>query len=65
MKKDKSSEKLLSKDFKSMQKHLSEGSQMMTDGINGVIKTIEEKMAMISDELPIKKELSKFLGRNK
>ena len=52
-------------ELKNMQQQLNEGSQMMTNSINAVMKTIEEKMAMISDELPVKKELSKFLGKNK
>lgn len=65
MKKEKKQEGLSPTDLKSMQQQLNEGSQMMTSGINAVMKTIEEKMAMISDELPIKRELSKFLGKNK
>lgn len=65
MKKEKKQEGLSPTDLKSMQQQLNEGSQMMTSGINAVMKTIEEKMAMISDELPVKRELSKFLGKNK
>jgi archaellum component FlaC len=51
--------------LKRMQDDLKKGSQMMTNGINSVMRAIEEKMAMISDDLPVKAELSKFLGRNK
>jgi hypothetical protein len=51
--------------LKRMQDDLKKGSQMMTDGINSVMRAIEEKMAMISDDLPVKAELSKFLRRNK
>jgi hypothetical protein len=65
MKKEKKQEGLSSADLKSMQQQLNEGSQMMTNSINAVINTIQEKMAMISDELPVKKELAKFLGNNK
>lgn len=65
MKKEKKQEGMSPAELKNMQQQLNEGSQMMTSGINAVMKTIEEKMAMISDELPIKRELSKFLGKNK
>jgi archaellum component FlaC len=65
MKKEKKQEGMSPSELKNMQQQLNEGSQMMTNSINAVMKTIEEKMAMISDELPIKKELSKFLGINK
>ena len=65
MKKDKNLKNPSSADVKNMRQQLNDGSQMMTNSINAVMKTIEEKMAMISDELPVKKELSKFLGKNK
>jgi hypothetical protein len=65
MEKDKNKENISSADVKNMQQQLNDGSQMMTDSINAVMKTIEEKMAMFSDELPVKRELSKLLGKNK
>lgn len=65
MKKEEKQETMSPTDLKNMQKQLNEGSQMMTNSINSVMKAIEEKIAMISDDLPVKAELSKFLKQNK
>lgn len=65
MKKEKDKENILPAGLENMEEQLNKGSQAMSDSINYITKVIEEKMAMISDELPIKRELSKFLGKNK
>jgi hypothetical protein len=65
MEKDKNKENILPTGLENMEEQLNKGSQAMSDGINYITKVIEEKMAMFSDDLPVKKELSKLLGRNK
>ena len=65
MKKEKDKENILPAGLESMEEQLNKGSQAMSDSINYITKVIEEKMAMFSDDLPVKKELSKLLGKNK
>ena len=48
-----------------MRKTLSEGSQLMTDNLNAVFKSIEERLASIPDDLPIKGRLQELLNSSK
>lgn len=51
--------------IKEMQKTLNTGSQLMSDNISQVLKTIEERLASIPDGLPIKEELEKLVSSSK
>jgi hypothetical protein len=65
MEKDKNKENILPTGLENMEEQLNKASQAMSDSMNYITKVIEEKMAMFSDDLPVKKELSKLLGKNK